>query len=132
MQAFRVSSAWIDLQFEQCQSLQHGNILLARFGGARIASANMVTYALTGSGKLAVKLVEAYLELYETDHDEHWRQLVGRCLVALHDHRNETGWYAQDWQADPLPADKPARLIDQSATARAYWLAAEHQVELSR
>jgi uncharacterized protein YyaL (SSP411 family) len=85
----------------------------------------------TGSGKLAVKLVEAYLEMYETDHDEHWRQLVGRCLAALHDHRNEAGWYAQDWQADPLPADKPVRLIDQSAPARAYWLAAEHGVRIA-
>lgn len=85
---------------------------------------------ITGSGKLGVKLVEAYLVLYETDHVDHWRQLVGRCLSAVRQHRNAAGWYAQDWQAPPLAAGKPVRLIDQSAPARAYWIAAEHGVEM--
>jgi mannose/cellobiose epimerase-like protein (N-acyl-D-glucosamine 2-epimerase family) len=85
---------------------------------------------ITGSGKLAVKLVEAFLELYETDHDDHWRQVVGKSLTALHQHRNADGWYAQDWQAPPPSDAKPIRLIDQSAAARAYWIAAEHGVEV--
>jgi uncharacterized protein YyaL (SSP411 family) len=86
---------------------------------------------IPGSGKLGVKLVEALLELYETDHDDHWRQVVGQCIKSLHDeHRNEAGWYPQDWRSPPPPPDKPARLIDQSAPARAYWIAAQHAVEI--
>jgi uncharacterized protein YyaL (SSP411 family) len=85
---------------------------------------------ITGSGKLGVKLVEAFLELADTDHNDHWRQVVGRCLTSLREHRNEAGWYPQDWQSPPPPASKPVRLIDQSAPARAYWVAAEHGVEV--
>jgi uncharacterized protein YyaL (SSP411 family) len=85
---------------------------------------------ITGWGKLGVKLVEAFLDLYETDHDDHWRQVVGRCLAALHQHRNAEGWYPLNWEADPPAADKPVRLIDQSAPARAYWIAAEHGVQV--
>ncbi len=75
-----------------------------------------------GSGKLAVKLIEAYLELYRTNQDDHWRQLVARSLVALHDRRNGAGWYAQDWQGPLLDATKLVRLIDQASPARGYWL----------
>jgi DUF1680 family protein len=85
---------------------------------------------ITGSGKLGVKLVEAFLELYEVDHDEHWRQVVGRCLASVRGHRNAAGWYPQDWQSGPPAGDRPVRLIDQSAPARAFWVAAEHGVEL--
>jgi hypothetical protein len=85
---------------------------------------------ITGWGKLGVKLVEAFLELYETDHDDHWRQIVGRCIAALHQHCNANGWYPLNWEADPPPLDKPVRLIDQSAPARAYWIAAEHGVQV--
>jgi rhamnogalacturonyl hydrolase YesR len=85
---------------------------------------------ITGSGKLGVKLVEAFLDLYQTDHDDHWRQVIGRCLNSLHQRRNASGWYAQDWPAPPLDVGKPVRLIDQSVAARAYWIAAEHGVEL--
>jgi uncharacterized protein YyaL (SSP411 family) len=85
---------------------------------------------IAGAGKLGVKLIEALLELYQTDHDDHWRQVVARCLNSLRQHRDENGWYAQDWQADSPPTGKPARLIDQAAPARAYWIAAEHGVEL--
>jgi uncharacterized protein YyaL (SSP411 family) len=83
---------------------------------------------VTGSGKLAVKLIEAFCELAEVDKDDHWRTVVARCLAAVHKQRNAAGWYPQDWHAPPLPPDKPARLIDQSAAARAYWVAAEHKV----
>lgn len=83
-----------------------------------------------GAGKLGVKLVEAFLELYEVDHNDHWRQVVGRCLTSLHEHRNEKGWYPQDWDRKPPAADKPVRLIDQSAPARAYWVAVVHGVDV--
>jgi uncharacterized protein YyaL (SSP411 family) len=85
---------------------------------------------IRGSGKLGVKLVEGFLELYEVDRDEHWRQVVGKCLGALHRRRNADGWYAQDWQAG-LSGGRPVRLIDQSAAARAYWLGAEHGVTIA-
>lgn len=85
---------------------------------------------IPGPGKLGVKLIEAFVELADVDHDEHWKQVVGRCLKALESHRNAEGWYPAEWQK-PLPAvDQPVRLIDQSAVARAYWVAAEHGVQL--
>lgn len=84
---------------------------------------------ITGSGKLGVKLIEAYLELAKIDHNEHWRDVVGRCLIALHTHRNAQGWYPQDWEKE-LPVSDPVRLIDQSAAARAYWIAAAEGVRI--
>ena len=85
---------------------------------------------IPGAGKLGVKLIEGFLDLAEVDHDEHWKQVVGRCLHSLESHRNENGWYPAEWQQPPPTADQPVRLIDQSAVARAYWVAAEHGVEL--
>lgn len=85
---------------------------------------------LTGAGKLGVKLVEAFLDLADTDHDDHWRQVVARCLTALHTRRNAAGFYPTNWPADPPPPDRPVRLIDQAAPARAYWIAAEHGVDV--
>jgi len=84
--------------------------------------------AVVGAGKLGVKLVEAFLELYQVDGDEHWRQIVGRCLAAVRTLRNEDGRYPQDWQRGRIEAGMSARLIDQAAPARAYWVAAEHGV----
>lgn len=85
---------------------------------------------IPGSGKLGVKLIEAFLQLSDTDHDEHWRQVVGRCLSSLREHQNESGWYPAEWQNPPPSQTQPVRLIDQSAPARAYWVAAEHGVVL--
>ena len=85
---------------------------------------------ILGAGKLGVKLVEAFLELYKVDGDEHWRAAVGRCLVTLRQKRNADGWYAQDWRRGEAGADGPMRLIDQAAPARAYWVAAAHGVEV--
>jgi rhamnogalacturonyl hydrolase YesR len=83
-----------------------------------------------GAGKLGVKLVEAFLELYEIDHNDHWRQVIGRCLTSLHEHRNQNGWYPQDWDRSPPPLDRLVRLIDQAAPARAYWIAVMHGVQV--
>lgn len=84
---------------------------------------------IPGAGKLAVKLVEAFLQLADADHDEHWRQVVGRCVGSLRGHENESGWYPAEWQSPPPAGNQPVRLIDQSAVARACWVAAEHGVE---
>ena len=85
---------------------------------------------IPGSGKLGVKLVEAFLELHQTDRDERWKQVVARCLTSLRGKRNANGWYPDAWQSPPPDPAQPVRLIDQSAAARAYWVAAEHGVEL--
>jgi len=81
-----------------------------------------------GWGKLNVKLIEGFLSLQEVDHDPHWLELVGKCLAVLHTHRNAAGWYTLEWDASPPDLKQPVRLIDQSAPARAYWIAAEHGV----
>ena len=96
---------------------------IARSAEARFVNEDGV---ITGPGKLGVKLIEAFLTLSETDGDAHWRHVVRRCLSTLHRHRNEAGWYPQNWEAEPPPAERPVRLIDQAAPARAYWVAAEH------
>lgn len=85
---------------------------------------------ISGAGKLGVKLIEAFLQLADTDHDQHWREVVGRCLKSLREHQNDVGWYPAEWQKPPPTAGEPVRLIDQSAPARAYWLAAEHGINL--
>jgi len=87
---------------------------------------------IPGAGKLAVKLVEALLVLRQTDHDDHWLAVVDRCLVSLGEHRDANGWYPMNWQASPPPATAPVRLIDQSAVARAYWLAASVHAAMVR
>jgi hypothetical protein len=100
---------------------------------ARAAEARFVRKddgVISGSGKLGVKLVEAFLELHVTDHDDHWRQLVGRCLASLHAKRNARGAYPDQWQYPPPQEAAPIRLIDQAAPARAFWVAAEHGVRL--
>jgi predicted alpha-1,6-mannanase (GH76 family) len=85
---------------------------------------------IPGPGKLSVKLFEAYLEMYDTTHDEHWRDVCARCLTALLEHRSTDGFYPTEWQ-QPAPAPGSSiRLIDQAAPARAFWMAAERGVEM--
>lgn len=81
-----------------------------------------------GWGKLNVKLIEGFLSLQEIDRDPHWLQLVSKCLAVLHTHQNADGWYTLEWAAPPPDLRQVVRLIDQSAPARAYWIAAEHGV----
>lgn len=85
-----------------------------------------------GAGKLNVKLVEAFFDLYDVDHNDHWLAVNARCLTSLRQHRNALGWYPQNWEAAPLPDNAPARLIDQAAPALGYWLAAAHGVKPAR
>ena len=85
---------------------------------------------IAGAGKLGVKLLEAYIDLYETDHDDHWKAVVTRCLISMHSHRSEAGWYPTALEDVPPPASKPVRLIDQAAPARAFWFAAAHGIDL--
>ena len=87
---------------------------------------------IEGWGKLAVKLLEGFVDLARTDDDvaqaAHWKDVAGRAVTALHHHRGEDGWYALDWHKDAPAKGASARLIDQSAAARAYWYAAEHEI----
>jgi rhamnogalacturonyl hydrolase YesR len=85
---------------------------------------------IEGWGKLAVKLLEAFIDLSQIDDDPaqaaHRKLVASRAVTALHHHRAEDGYYALDWHKDPPAKGAVARLIDQSAAARAYWYAAEH------
>jgi rhamnogalacturonyl hydrolase YesR len=83
-----------------------------------------------GWGKLAVKLVEAYAELADVDHNDRWKEIVGKCVSAVREKHNAEGFYALDWDGKPLADKAPARLIDQSAVARAELIAAEHGIEV--
>ena len=92
---------------------------------------------ISGWGKLAVKLLEGWIDLALVEDDAaqaaHWKQVASRAVTALHAKRSEEGWYALDWDKPPLAAGQGAvaRLIDQSAAARAYWYAAEHGIALN-
>jgi hypothetical protein len=87
---------------------------------------------ISGWGKLAVKLLEGWIDLAQAEDDaaqaSHWKEVASRAVTALHGHRSEEGWYALDWDKDPPAKGAVARLIDQSAAARAYWYAAEHGI----
>jgi rhamnogalacturonyl hydrolase YesR len=85
---------------------------------------------IEGWGKLAVKLVEGFAELSEVDHSVRWKEIIGKCLTRLHQKRNAEGFYALYWDRDPLKSKATARLIDQSAVARADFIAAEHGIEV--
>jgi rhamnogalacturonyl hydrolase YesR len=98
---------------------------------AKASEARFVDQAsgeIGGWGKLNVKLIEAFLAMNEVDDDSHWLTVVGKALEIEHSHRNSAGWYALDWGKGPLEAKEPVRLIDQSAPARGYWIAAERGV----
>jgi predicted alpha-1,6-mannanase (GH76 family) len=83
-----------------------------------------------GWGKLAVKLVEAFAELSDVDHNDRLKDIVGKCLTALHKKHNADGYYNLDWDRSPLADKATARLIDQSCVARADLIAAEHGIEV--
>jgi predicted alpha-1,6-mannanase (GH76 family) len=87
---------------------------------------------IEGWGKLAVKLLEGFIDLAQVEDDPaqaaHWKEVASRAVTALHHHRGEEGWYGLDWDKDPPAKGAVARLIDQSAAARAYWYAAEHGI----
>jgi len=85
---------------------------------------------IEGWGKLAVKLVEGFAELSEVDHNDRWKEIIGKCLTTLHEKRNAEGFYALNWDRKPLADKAVARLIDQSAVARADFIAAEHGIEV--
>jgi len=88
---------------------------------------------IEGWGKLAVKLLEGFIDLAQVDDEPapaaHWKDVASRAVTALHHHRGEEGWYALDWHKDPPAKGAVARLIDQSAAAQAYWYAAEHGIK---
>ena len=91
---------------------------------------------IEGWGKLAVKLLEGFIDLAQVEDDParaaHWKEVAGRAVSALHAKRGEEGWYALDWSKEPLAKGAVARLIDQSAAARAYWYAAEHGIRAAK
>lgn len=69
-------------------------------------------------------LVESLLELYRRDGDRRWRTIantaVDHCRTRNVDRR---GWHPNRWDMQPRRPVDPARLIDQSAAARAMLMA---------
>ncbi|WP_193214170.1 glycoside hydrolase family 76 protein [Luteolibacter marinus] len=81
--------------------------------------------AIADSGRFGHLLLESFVELYRRDKDPHWKDLVSRCLVHLHDHiRDENGRYPNHWERRRPGALKDVTLLDQASPARIYWLAA--------
>jgi len=81
-----------------------------------------------------VKLIDGFVELASVDEEggAHWKEVVGRAVSALHRQRSAEGWYALDWHKGPPAEGAVARLIDQAAASRAYWVAAEARVEVTK
>jgi uncharacterized protein YyaL (SSP411 family) len=74
---------------------------------------------------MAQKLAEAFLDLYETDGDRHWRDLAARAIAYVHEHcRDPSGWYSRRWDDHHVVALDPIRLTDQASASLAFWILA--------
>ncbi len=83
------------------------------------------TGAIEGDAAFSHLLSEAFLYLYEQDHDLQWPRVVGRALAYLHSSGHDAaGSYPSHWEDAPKAPIAKARLIDQAAAARAYLVAA--------
>ncbi len=79
------------------------------------------TGAMADTGIFAHLLSEAFLALYQTDHDFHWREVAQKSLQFVHANvRDANGYYGDRWER---PNEKPlaeAKLIQQASAARAF------------
>ncbi len=81
--------------------------------------------AIADDAPFAQHLSEAFLGLYEETGEVHWRQLVERAVVFLHDKAADPeGHYGRQWAATPTQPLQDYRLIDMASAAHAYWLLA--------
>jgi hypothetical protein len=81
--------------------------------------------AFRDEAPMALKLAEAFVSLYEIDHDRHRLDVATRAIEYVHTHcRDPNGWYSKRWDDDDVAALDPVRLIDQAGAARAFWLLA--------
>jgi hypothetical protein len=83
---------------------------------------NQATHALKQTGKWGGHdMTNAYVDLYEVDHNRHWLNIAGGYLDYLHANCKNaaTGRYPTSWDnAGGTPSDG---LIDQASVARAFW-----------
>ena len=79
------------------------------------------TGAINDPGIFAHLLCEAFLALYQTDHNPHWRTITQKALQYVHSQvRSTSGYYSDRWEK---PNDQPiteAKLIQQASAARAF------------
>ena len=79
------------------------------------------TGAIADGGLFAHLLSEAFLALYQTDHDSHWRDVTQKALQFVHASVHDaSGYYGDQWGK---PSDHPlreAKLIQQASAARAF------------
>ena len=80
------------------------------------------THELRQSGKWGGHdMTNAYIELYEVDHNPHWLNVVAGYLEFLHDNCKDqsTGLYPTDW--NKTDGSYSNSLLDNASVARAYW-----------
>ena len=79
------------------------------------------TGGIADGGIFAHLLCEAFLALYQTDHNPHWREITKKALTFVHSSVHDTnGYYGDHWDK---PTDKPQseiKLIQQASAARAF------------
>lgn len=83
---------------------------------------NKDTHALGQTGKWGGHdMTNAYVELYEVDHNRHWLNIATGYLEFLHDNCKDaaTGRYPASWSN--TSGSPSAELLDNTSAARAYW-----------
>ncbi len=89
--------------------------------------------AVQDGGRFAHLLMESFLALYEQDHDVHWLDIVGKALTFLHEKiRDPKGRYPERWDQPQTTTLAEFDLIAQSSAARAYWKAAEYDLNAAK
>jgi uncharacterized protein YyaL (SSP411 family) len=95
---------------------------------AKAAEAHWIkpqTGGVADGAQFAHLLCESFLALYADDHNRHWRDLVERALVFLHDKdRDAKGHYGDRWDTTLTQPLSEVSLIHQASAARAFLVVA--------
>jgi uncharacterized protein YyaL (SSP411 family) len=87
------------------------------------------TGALKAGGPFAHLLSEAFLALYDADHDATWLDVSRRALTFVHDKvRDANGHYATSWSTPVTAPLTKFSLLDQASVARAYLVLAQEPI----
>ena len=91
---------------------------------AKAAEAHWIradTGAIADGGLFAHLLCEAFLALYQTDRDAHWRDMTKKALQFVHVNvRDASGYYGDQWGKPNEQPLSQAKLIQQASAARAF------------
>ncbi len=83
------------------------------------------TGAIADSGMFAHHLCEAYFALAQEDKDPHWREIVTKALVFVHEKgRDSDGHYNDHWGTLEPEKRQKIGLLGQASVARAFLFAA--------